>query len=149
ARRGGGQDRLCRRTARGRFPSARLWACGALCAPRRHVAHVRLLAQPAHEEARGGARMTAWETVTWNVARAGGLTAYALLACSVVVGLALTLHWQSPRWPRLINSEWHNYLTLLSLVFVSVHVLAVWVDPFTHFGLNEMWIPLASHYRPP
>src|SRR5262249_44836458 len=62
--------------------------------------------------------------------------------------LALTLHWQSPRWPRLINSEWHNYLTLLSLIFVGIYVLAVWVDPFTHFGLNEIWIPLASHYRP-
>jgi predicted ferric reductase len=93
--------------------------------------------------------MTAWEAVTWYLARAGGLTAYALLTAAVVVGLALTLHWQSPRWPRLINSEWHNYLTLLSLIFVSIHVLAVWIDPFTHFGLNEIWIPLASHYRPP
>ena len=29
-----------------------------------------------------------------------------------------------------------------------VHVLAVWVDPFTHFGWSEVFIPLASHYRP-
>lgn len=92
--------------------------------------------------------MTAWEAVTWYVARAGGLTAYALLSSSVVLGLALTLRWQSPRWPRLINSEWHNYLTLLSLIFAGVHVLAVWVDPFTRFGLSELWVPLVSHYRP-
>lgn len=77
--------------------------------------------------------MSTWEVVTWAVARAGGLTAYVLLTAAVVMGLALTLHWQSPRWP--------------SLIFVSVHVLAVWVDPFTHFGLSEIWIPLASHYR--
>ncbi len=92
--------------------------------------------------------MTVWETVTWDVARAGGLTAYVLLTGAVLVGLALSLKYQSPRWPRLINSEWHNYLTLLSTVFLGVHVLAVAVDPYTHFGLAELLVPLASHYRP-
>ncbi|MGZ3676672.1 MAG: ferric reductase-like transmembrane domain-containing protein, partial [Ktedonobacterales bacterium] len=87
-------------------------------------------------------------TVTWDVARAGGLTAYVLLTAAVIVGLALSLKYQSPRWPRLINSEWHNYLTLLSTVFLGVHVLAVAVDPYTHFGLVELLVPLASHYRP-
>jgi len=92
--------------------------------------------------------MNIWQMVTWDVARAGGFTAFGLLTLSVAIGLALTLHIQSPRWPRIINSELHNFLTLLALVFTGVHVLAVWVDPFTHFGLNEMLIPLASHYRP-
>lgn len=90
-----------------------------------------------------------WEAVTWDIARAGGFTAYILLTLAVIVGLALSTKLQSPsRWPRLINSELHNFLTLLGTVFLAVHVLAVWIDPFTHFGLNEMLIPLASHYRP-
>jgi hypothetical protein len=93
--------------------------------------------------------MSVWGTVTWDVARAGGFTAYILVTLAVALGLALTLHWQSPhRWPRLINTELHNFLTLLSLVFTGVHVLAVWLDPFTRFGWNEIFIPLASHYRP-
>src|SRR5260221_8427802 len=92
---------------------------------------------------------TIWETVTWDVARAGGFTAYVLLTLAVVVGLALSTQLQSPsRWPRLLNSELHNFLTLLSTIFLGVHVLAVIADPFTHFGLNEILIPLASHYRP-
>src|SRR5437588_3436776 len=92
---------------------------------------------------------TIWQTVTWDVARAGGFTAYVLLTLAVVVGLALSTHLQSPsRWPRLINSELHNFLTLLSTIFLVVHVLAVWIDPFTSFGWNEIFIPLASHYRP-
>lgn len=90
-----------------------------------------------------------WEAVTWDIARAGGFTAYILLALAVIVGLALSTKLQSPsRWPRLINSELHNFLTLLGSIFLTVHVLAVWIDPFTHFGLNEILIPLASHYRP-
>ena len=93
--------------------------------------------------------MTLWQSVTWDVARAGGFTAYILLALSVIVGLMLSTQLQSPsRWPRLINSELHNFLSLLGTIFLVVHVLAVWIDPFTHFGWNEVFIPFVSHYRP-
>ena len=92
--------------------------------------------------------MSIWQTVTWDVARAGGFTAFGLLTLSVAIGLALTLHLQSPRWPRIINSELHNFLTLLALIFTGIHILAVWVDPFTRFGLNEVFIPFVSYYRP-
>ena len=91
---------------------------------------------------------TLWETITWNVARTGGFTAYILLTISVALGLALTMHWQTPRWPRIINNELHNFLTLLALIFTGIHVLAVTLDPFTHFGLNEILLPFVSHYRP-
>ena len=93
--------------------------------------------------------MNIWQTVTWDVARAGGFTAYVLLTLAVVVGLALSTQLQSPsRWPRLLNSELHNFLTLLSSIFMVVHVLAVWLDPFTHFGWSEVFLPFVSHYRP-
>jgi predicted ferric reductase len=92
--------------------------------------------------------MTFMEAVTWEVARAGGLTAYLLTTAAVAMGLALSLHWQTPRWPRIINNEMHNFLTLLALVFTCIHVVAVIFDPYTKFGLNEVFIPLASHYRP-
>src|SRR6516164_7323896 len=92
--------------------------------------------------------MGIWQTVTWNVARTGGFTAYILLTLAVAVGLALTMQLQSPSYlPRLLNNELHNFLTLLSVVFVGVHILAVWIDPFTRFGWNEVFIPFASHYR--
>jgi len=89
-----------------------------------------------------------WPSVTWYTARAGGFTAYVLFTLAVIVGLALSTKLQSPsRWPRLINSELHNFLTLLGAIFLGVHILAAWVDPFTRFGWNEIFIPFASHYR--
>ena len=89
---------------------------------------------------------TIWQTITWDVARAGGFTAYILLTLAVAVGLALSTQLQSPRrWPRLLNSELHNFLTLLSTIFVGVHVLAVWIDPFTHFGWSAVFIPRATN----
>ena len=92
--------------------------------------------------------MSIWQTVTWDIARAGGFTAFGLLTISVAIGLALSLRLQSNRWPRIINSELHNFVTLLALIFTFVHILAVWVDPFTRFSWNEVFIPFASHYRP-
>jgi predicted ferric reductase len=92
---------------------------------------------------------TTWQSLTWDIARAGGFTAYILLTLAVIVGLALSTQIQSPRrWPRLLNSELHNFLTLLSTIFLGVHILATWVDPYTRFSWNEILIPLASHYRP-
>jgi hypothetical protein len=91
--------------------------------------------------------MSRWETVAWTVARAGGFTAYILLTLAVALGLALSLRWQSPRWPRLLTNDLHRFLTLLSLAFVAIHGLAVWLDPFMRFGWMEVLVPLMSHYR--
>jgi len=92
--------------------------------------------------------MSSWNAVTWDTARAGGLVAYVLLTASVALGLVLRNRWQSSRWPRLVTNELHGYVSLLALVFIAVHVSAVAVDPFTHFGLAAVLVPFASHYRP-
>jgi hypothetical protein len=92
--------------------------------------------------------MSDWSAIAWDVARAGGFTAFLLLTLSVALGLALSLKLQTPRWPRLINNELHNFVTVITLVFIGVHVLAVWLDPFTQFGLDEILLPFTSHYRP-
>ena len=91
--------------------------------------------------------MTGWNAVTWDTARAGGFASYALLTTAVALGLVLRNRWQSTRWPRLVTNELHGYVSLLALVFITVHVLAVVVDPFTHFGLASVLVPFATHYR--
>lgn len=91
-----------------------------------------------------------WQAITWNIARTGGFTAYILLTLAVIAGLALSTQLQSPRrWPRIINNELHNFLSLLSTMFLVVHVLAVWVDPFTNFGWQAVFIPFVSQYHAP
>jgi predicted ferric reductase len=93
--------------------------------------------------------MSIWYSIVWDTARASGLTAYLLGTLAVIVGLMLSLKWQSPRWwPRLINNEMHNFLSLLSVIFVVIHVASVWIDPFTRFGWAAIFIPFVSNYRP-
>jgi hypothetical protein len=89
-----------------------------------------------------------WLAVSWEAVRASGFTAYLLVTASAVLGLLLSLRWQSRRWPRLVTNEMHNFVTLLALAFGMVHGLLAWLDPFTRFGLAEVLVPLVSHYRP-
>jgi len=89
-----------------------------------------------------------WSAISWDTARAGGFAAYILLTTAVAAGLVLRNRWQTARWPRLVTNELHGYLSLLALIFIGIHVLAVLVDPFTRFGLGEVLLPFASHYRP-
>jgi hypothetical protein len=93
--------------------------------------------------------MSSWQlSVSWDVVRASGFTAYLLLSASVVMGLLLSLRWQSRHWPRLVTNEVHQYLTLLAVAYSVVHGIATWLDPFMRFHLAELLVPMASHYRP-
>jgi methionine sulfoxide reductase heme-binding subunit len=87
-------------------------------------------------------------TLSWEVARVGGMIAYLLVTASVAVGMLASLKLRSPRWPRFVTTELHRYTTVLALVFSAIHGLAVWLDPFTGFSPGEVFVPFASHYRP-
>ena len=89
-----------------------------------------------------------WQALTWEIARTGGLVAYALLLASVAIGLTLSLRWRSMHYPRFVTNELHRFVTLLALVFTGIHTVAVIVDPFIKFTLPEILVPLVSHYRP-
>jgi len=87
-------------------------------------------------------------TLTWEVARVGGLLAYVLASASVGIGILLSLKVRSSRWPRFLTTELHRFITVIALIFTAIHGVAVWIDPFTGFGPAEVLVPLASHYRP-
>ena len=87
-------------------------------------------------------------TLSWEIARVGGLLAYVMATASVALGILLSLKAHSSNWPRFITNELHRYITLLTLVFIGIHTVAVWLDPFTAFTPAEVFVPMATHYRP-
>jgi hypothetical protein len=87
-------------------------------------------------------------TISWEVARVGGMLAYVLASASVVIGMLVSLKLRSPNWPRFVTTELHRFVSVLTLVFTVVHGVAVWLDPFTGFTPTEVLVPMASHYRP-
>ncbi len=87
-------------------------------------------------------------SLTWDIARTGGLVAYALLTGSVAIGLLLSLGWRSPRWTRFVTNEVHRFVTLLALVFIVIHGVAIAIDPFIKMSLADVLVPFLTSYRP-
>jgi DMSO/TMAO reductase YedYZ heme-binding membrane subunit len=86
--------------------------------------------------------------VTWYAARASGLVAWAVVTASIVCGFVLALRRvrkpASPAWLL----DLHKFLATLALVFIAVHVLALWADNYVYYGPRELFVPMASDYRP-
>jgi cytochrome b561 len=85
---------------------------------------------------------------TWYAARASGLVSWSLLTGSIVVGLALSTRLVRRRGASAWLLDLHRFLGTLSLVFVAVHVLAMWADNYVYFGPRELFVPMASSWRP-
>jgi len=92
--------------------------------------------------------MTSWAHLVWYVDRAAGFTALVLLTASILLGLLLSLKVASPRWPRFLTNDLHEHLTLMALVFIAIHGLAILIDPFMRFGWGDVLVPLGSAYHP-
>lgn len=88
------------------------------------------------------------DPVWWYLARAAGLTAWALASASVLWGLALSTRalgrHATPKWLL----DLHQHLGTLTLSFTVVHVLALVADSQVSFGAVEILVPFASAWRP-
>ncbi len=86
--------------------------------------------------------------VWWYVSRASGIVAWLLAAMAVLWGLALSTRalGAKPRAPWLLDL--HRFIGGLTVVFVAVHLGALVLDPFVSFGLDELFVPMASGWKP-
>jgi methionine sulfoxide reductase heme-binding subunit len=84
----------------------------------------------------------------WILARASGLTAYTLLTGAVLAGLVV----KSRPFGRALRAasatDTHNFLSLLALVAVGVHGLALVLDSTVKIGPAALLVPGAASYRP-
>jgi DMSO/TMAO reductase YedYZ heme-binding membrane subunit len=83
----------------------------------------------------------------WYTARASGLVAWVLVTASVLWGLALAsrlVRRPKPAWVL----EVHRFLGGASVVFVAVHLLALSLDRYVGFGVEDLFVPMASAWKP-
>ena len=50
--------------------------------------------------------------------------------------------------PRLVVASVHRSAALLSVVFVAVHLLTLFFDPYAQLRLADLVLPFAAEYRP-
>jgi methionine sulfoxide reductase heme-binding subunit len=89
-----------------------------------------------------------FDQVLWFATRGAGAVSQLMLTASVCLGLVTVTRFAHPEWPRFFNYEMHRRISLLSIVFLAIHILAAVFDPFTKLGLAAAIVPLASSYRP-
>lgn len=88
------------------------------------------------------------ENLPWYVARAAGLVTWYLLAASVIWGVLLSTRLLGRRARPKWLLDLHRFLGGLAVAFVGVHVGALLLDTYVHFGLAEVLVPFASSWKP-
>jgi len=71
-----------------------------------------------------------------------------LLTAVVILGILTTNRWGTPRVPRFVSGALHRNLSLLTLVFLALHIITAIVDSFAHLSLKDAIVPFGSAYRP-
>lgn len=84
----------------------------------------------------------------WYASRATGLVALLLLTATLVLGITTAGRWASPGWPRFVIAAVHRNLSLLSVVFLGVHIASAVIDPYAGISWADAVIPFGSAYRP-
>ncbi len=84
----------------------------------------------------------------WYVTRAAGVIAYLLLWLSTVWGLAVSSKIFDPLLERTFTYDLHEFLSLLAIGFVVLHVVVLLGDRYLPFSLAEILIPFVAPYRP-
>src|SRR5712691_4766389 len=84
----------------------------------------------------------------WFATRGTGVVSLVLLTAIVVLGVAGATRWRSTRWPRFVVAGLHRNLSLLALVFITLHVLTTVADGYAPISLINAVLPFSSPYRP-
>jgi sulfoxide reductase heme-binding subunit YedZ len=84
-------------------------------------------------------------TAAWYAMRGSGVVTLILLTGVVVLGILTTNRAQLGHLPRFVTLGLHRSISLLSVVFLAVHVGTAIVDPYAAVGVVQVVLPLPSN----
>jgi sulfoxide reductase heme-binding subunit YedZ len=80
----------------------------------------------------------------WYLMRGSGAVSLLLLTAVSALGIATVSRWRPGRVPRFVTLGLHRNLSLLAVVFLSVHVLTAILDPDASVRAVAVIMPLPS-----
>jgi len=86
-------------------------------------------------------------TAFWYASRATGIVALLLLTAVLVLGILVNRQGRLPGLPRFAVTGIHRNLSLLSVVFIAVHILTAVLDTYVHIPLLSAVVPFSSGYE--
>jgi methionine sulfoxide reductase heme-binding subunit len=84
----------------------------------------------------------------WYLTRGSGIVSLLLLTASVVLGVTVTARWATRHWPRFVVEGLHKNISLLSIVFLGVHIVTAIADGYVPIRWLDVVVPFGSHYQP-
>ncbi|WP_316770679.1 ferric reductase-like transmembrane domain-containing protein [Streptomyces sasae] len=84
----------------------------------------------------------------WYATRAGGTVALVLLTATVALGIAVGGRYTPRRLARFEVNALHRNLSVLTLVFLALHIVTAILDTFVHLGWLVTVVPFTASYRP-
>ena len=88
------------------------------------------------------------QQLMWFITRSAGILAYLLLWLSMVWGLAIPSKILGSHLNGDSTFDFHQFLSLLSLGFLGLHVFILTADRYLPFTLAQILVPFISPYRP-
>ncbi len=85
---------------------------------------------------------------TWYLTRIAGIIAYLLLWISVAWGIAIPAKFFDKVIHRSVTFEFHQFISLLSLGFLALHMLVLLADQYVPYSVAQLLVPFISPYRP-
>lgn len=84
----------------------------------------------------------------WYITRSAGILAYLLLWLSTAWGLLVPSKLLEPVLHGNFTYDFHQFISLLSLGFLGLHIFILTADRYLPFTLGEILIPFSAPYRP-
>jgi methionine sulfoxide reductase heme-binding subunit len=94
--------------------------------------------------------MTALESskAVWYLMRATGVVSLVLLTIVFALGIATINRWRVGRAPAFVTASVHRSISLLSVVFIGVHVATAVADPYAAVNVVAVVIPFSGSTAP-
>jgi len=86
-------------------------------------------------------------TLPWYLSRATGVVALVLMTVVLVLGLLVARNGRLPGLPQFAVTGLHRNLSLLSVVFVAVHIVTAIADSYVSIPITAVIVPLTSGYE--
>ncbi len=84
----------------------------------------------------------------WYLTRGSGAVSLVLLSVAVLLGITTSMRWSSLRWPRFVVEGLHRNISLLSTIFIAIHVATAVADGYVALRWIDVIVPFASAYKP-
>jgi methionine sulfoxide reductase heme-binding subunit len=84
----------------------------------------------------------------WYLTRGSGAVSLVLLTLALVLGILTSARWARDRWPRFVVDGLHRNLSLMSTVFVAVHIASAVIDGYVPIRWIDAVVPFDAVYRP-